>query len=154
MNGNMKDRIKLIRSTLNLTQQEFATRIGLKQNSVAAIESGRPTSEQTIFAICREFNVNESWLRTGEGEMLNAPSNAPMDIRMSAVKERIIGAVTIMSEDDAENIWQLIQSAFALKNVPVTEPDEWDQQMLREIESDPDCHEFVPASQAMKELGL
>ncbi len=86
--------------------------------------------------------------------MLNAPSNAPMDIRMSAVKERIIGAVTIMSEDDAENIWQLIQSAFALKNVPVTEPDEWDQQMLREIESDPDCHEFVPASQAMKELGL
>ena len=43
---------------------------------------------------------------------------------MSAVKERIIGAVTIMSEEDAENVWHLIQSAFALKNVPVTEPDE------------------------------
>lgn len=63
------DRIKTLRKALHLTQQKFAERIGLKQNSVALIEAGRETSDQTIFAICREFRVSEDWLRTGEGEM-------------------------------------------------------------------------------------
>ena len=43
----------------------------MKRNSIALIEGGRNTSEQTIFAICREFNVNEEWLRTGNGKMFN-----------------------------------------------------------------------------------
>lgn len=63
------DRIKILRKSLHLTQQKFGERIGLKQNSVALIEAGRETSDQTIFAICREFRVSEDWLRTGEGEM-------------------------------------------------------------------------------------
>lgn len=63
------DRIKTLRKALHLTQQKFGDRIGLKQNSVALIEAGRETSDQTIFAICREFRVSEDWLRTGEGEM-------------------------------------------------------------------------------------
>lgn len=63
------DRIKTLRKALHLTQQKFGERIGLKQNSVALIEAGRETSDQTIFAICREFRVSEDWLRTGEGEM-------------------------------------------------------------------------------------
>lgn len=65
----MNERIRKIRKVLDLTQQEFAERIGMKRNSIALIESGRNTSDQTIFSICREFNVNETWLRTGEGEM-------------------------------------------------------------------------------------
>ena len=64
------DRIRELRKNLNLTQSRFGEIIGLKQNSVAVIESGRNIpSDQTIFAICREFRVNETWLRTGEGEM-------------------------------------------------------------------------------------
>ena len=63
------DRIRELRKTLKLTQSKFGEIIGLKQNSVALIEAGRETSDQTIFAICREFRVNEAWLRTGEGEM-------------------------------------------------------------------------------------
>ena len=63
------ERIKELRKALGLTQTKFGDRIGLKQNSVALIETGRPTSDQTIFAICREFRVNEEWLRTGTGEM-------------------------------------------------------------------------------------
>lgn len=63
------ERIKELRKALNLTQIAFGERIGLKQNSVALIEAGRATSDQTIFAICREFRVNEAWLRTGAGEM-------------------------------------------------------------------------------------
>ena len=63
------ERIKELRKALSLTQTAFGERIGLKQNSVALIEAGRATSDQTIFAICREFRVNEDWLRTGAGEM-------------------------------------------------------------------------------------
>lgn len=66
----MHERIKMLRKYLNLTQQAFAGRIGLKQNSIALIESGkRNISNQAILGICREFRVNEQWLRTGEGEM-------------------------------------------------------------------------------------
>ena len=66
----MNERIKRIRHELGLTQTEFAKRIGLKQNSMALIESGkRNTSAQAILSICREYGVNENWLRTGEGEM-------------------------------------------------------------------------------------
>lgn len=63
------ERIKQLRKALGMTQEKFADRIGLKRNSVALIELGRETSDQTIFAICREFRVSEAWLRTGAGEM-------------------------------------------------------------------------------------
>ena len=63
------ERIKQLRKELGMTQEKFADRIGLKRNSVALIELGRETSDQTIFAIFREFRVNEEWLRTGAGEM-------------------------------------------------------------------------------------
>ena len=63
------ERIKKVRKTLDLTQQEFSDRIGMKRNSIAQVEMGRNTSEQTIISICREFNINETWLRTGKGEM-------------------------------------------------------------------------------------
>lgn len=66
---SLGDQIRKLRKSLDLTQREFGDRIAIKQNSVAQIEMGRNTSEQTIFAICKEFNVNEQWLRTGEGEM-------------------------------------------------------------------------------------
>lgn len=62
------ERIKKVRRTLDLTQREFGERISIKQNSVAQIEMGRNTSDQTIVSICREFNINETWLRTGEGD--------------------------------------------------------------------------------------
>ena len=66
----LKDRIKKIRKELDLTQQEFADRIGVKRGGIANYEIGRnePT-DSVISLICREFNVNEDWLRTGEGEM-------------------------------------------------------------------------------------
>lgn len=66
----MKDRIKKLRKELDLTQQAFADKIGMKQNTIAQYEMGRTTpSDAIIFSICREFDVNENWLRTGEGNM-------------------------------------------------------------------------------------
>lgn len=64
-------RIKQIRKTAGLTQQKFAEQIGLKRNTVGNYEINLITpSDRTITDICREFNVNEIWLRTGEGDML------------------------------------------------------------------------------------
>lgn len=66
----MKDRIKSLRKSLKLTQQEFADRIGIKRNTVGLYEIGQSgISDTVIKSICREFNVDETWLRTGEGEM-------------------------------------------------------------------------------------
>ena len=76
----MNTRIKKLRKTLELTQQVFAEKIGLKQNSIALIESGkRNISDQAVLSICREFNVNEEWLRTGTGEIFKATSNSALD---------------------------------------------------------------------------
>ncbi|MDD2956394.1 MAG: helix-turn-helix transcriptional regulator [Oscillospiraceae bacterium] len=75
----MNERIKKLRKMLDLTQQEFGNRIGMKQNTIALIEKGRNTSDQTIFSICREFNVNEEWLRSGTGEMFKPATNEVLD---------------------------------------------------------------------------
>lgn len=68
----MKERIKKIRKALDLTQQEFAQNIGSTQNVLANYEIGRRNpSNSVINNICKTFNVNEEWLRTGNGEMFN-----------------------------------------------------------------------------------
>lgn len=76
----MNTRIKKLRKALDLTQQVFAEKIGLKQNSIALIESGkRNISDQAVLSICREFNVNEEWLRDGTGEMFKAAPSSALD---------------------------------------------------------------------------
>lgn len=66
----MNERIKEIRTALQLTQEDFGKRIGSARNTIANYETGnRNPSNAVIMAICREFNVNEEWLRTGQGEM-------------------------------------------------------------------------------------
>lgn len=68
----MNNRIKELRKKLKLTQANFGKQIGLKATAIGMYESGdRNITEQTIKLICREFNVNESWLRTGSGEMFD-----------------------------------------------------------------------------------
>lgn len=60
----MNDRIKKIRKEANLTQKDFAKRLGIKQNTVASYEMGRiGVSDAIITSICREFSINEEWLR-------------------------------------------------------------------------------------------
>ena len=67
----MNDRIKQIRILHNLTQQEAADRLGIPRSNIAGYEKGvRTPSDAVVALICREFGINESWLRTGEGEML------------------------------------------------------------------------------------
>lgn len=69
----MNDRIKMIREYYKLTQDEFGKRIGSARNTIANYESGnRSPSNSVVLSICREFNVNEEWLRNGTGEMFRS----------------------------------------------------------------------------------
>lgn len=80
----MNERIKEVRKSLGLTQNEFGEKLGVRGNTITNYESNsRKPSNAIISAICREFQINEAWLRTGEGEM-----KAPM------TKQAEIGAIT------------------------------------------------------------
>ena len=72
----MKQRLRELRKTLNLNQTEFGNRIGVKQSTITGYETGnRIPLDSVIFSICREFNVNEDWLRYGKGEMFLPPED-------------------------------------------------------------------------------
>lgn len=76
----MDKRLKKLRKELDLTQSAFADRIGMKQNTIATYEMGRSIpSDQAIRSICREFDVNEEWLRNGTGEMFKPSPSSALD---------------------------------------------------------------------------
>lgn len=77
---NIGDRLKRLRKELDLTQEAFASRIGSVQNTITGYESGRRNpSAPVISLICREFDVNEEWLRSGTGEMFAPESNDELE---------------------------------------------------------------------------
>ena len=66
----LNTRLKAIRKSVSLSQEEFGKKLGITGAAISKIESGnRNVTEQMTLAIIREFDVNEQWLRTGEGEM-------------------------------------------------------------------------------------
>lgn len=76
----MNERMKKLRKTLGLTQQDFADRIGIARGNIGAYEVNKNApSDAVISLICREFNVSENWLRTGEGDMF-LPVNRDSEI--------------------------------------------------------------------------
>ena len=76
----MNERIKSLRKKIGISQEVFAKKLGLTKNYISLVESGnRNLSEQSVRVLCREFNVNEEWLRTGTGEMF-LPSDRKSDI--------------------------------------------------------------------------
>lgn len=85
----MKERLKQLRKTLDLTQQEFADRIGTKRNTIAKYETNtNMPSAAVISLICREFDVNEEWIRTGEGNMFTEENFYPqLKDRIKAIRK-------------------------------------------------------------------
>lgn len=69
----MNERVKLLRKSLQLSQEEFGARLGVTGTGVSRMESGnRKVTDQMSLAICREFNVNRTWLEFGDGEMFKS----------------------------------------------------------------------------------
>lgn len=75
----MIDRIIEIRKDNNLSQEKFAERLGLSKNFINQLENGKKNpSNRTILDICHKFNVNEDWLKTGNGNKYNLPIDEDM----------------------------------------------------------------------------
>ena len=114
---SLGERIKKVRRYLDLTQSEIGSRIGIKPNSISLIESGnRNASEQVILSVCREFNVNEAWLRTGEGPMFAEVSEdkelsqifSAIAVSDDALIKRILRAYWKLSDNEKEIVRKLI----------------------------------------------
>lgn len=107
----MNERIALVRKSLGLTQEKFAEQVGLSRNFMWMIESGtRVPSDRTISDICREFNVNETWLRTGEGEMFNRITRS----------EKITAFLTDITADEGDDFKRRFVEMLA-----DLEPEDW-----------------------------
>lgn len=114
----MKERIKKIRKELDLTQQEFADRIGIARGNVGAYEVGKNSpSDAVISLICREFNINEDWLRTGQGEMFIKQTRDEQiasfvgSIQSSednSFKKRFISMLSALDESDWEVLEKMV----------------------------------------------
>ena len=77
---NINDRVKAIRNKLDLTQIEFGRKTGISQGHLTSIENGKRTvTEKTLKVICATFDVDEKWLRNGEGEMFCRPEAFSLD---------------------------------------------------------------------------
>lgn len=69
------ERVKQIRKSKGMTLEKFGEKVGVTKQTVSRIENGvNALTEQMLLSICREFDVNETWLRNGEGEMFKERS--------------------------------------------------------------------------------
>lgn len=106
----MNERLKEVRKSVKLTQTEFAERLGLAGNTITCYEKGiRFPSNSVITSICREFNVNRTWLETGEGEMFD-------ELSTRELAARIVGQALSTSDEF------VINTFIALGQMS---PDEW-----------------------------
>lgn len=122
----MNERIKEIRNALNLTQQEFADKIKVKRNTVATYEMGRSVpSDAAVALICREFNVNEDWLRTGTGEMFVKKTRdeqiasfigSIQSVEDDSFKKRFISMLSSLDESDWETLEKIAVSLHKKKD--------------------------------------
>lgn len=142
-------RIKKLRKALDLTQAEFALRIGTSQNVLANYESGRRNpSSSVVNNICKEFHVSETWLRTGEGEMLLELSRSDeiaafvedvLHDESADFKRRLIAALSRLDPAGWEALEQLVEDtarkldgppewreAPAEMGKPISDPAPWD----------------------------
>lgn len=68
----MKERLKELRKHLGLTMEEFGNNLGVRKTTISSLENGvNNITNQMAKLICTTYNVNEEWLKTGNGSMFN-----------------------------------------------------------------------------------
>ena len=116
----MHNRIRQVRMNTNLSQTEFAQRINLSKNFISLVENGgREPSDRTIRDICREFGVNETWLRTGVGDPflpsvreqeIAALTKTLMSDRPESFRSRLVTALLKFPPDAPE--WEALEKIY------------------------------------------
>ena len=123
----LNERLKKLRKTLDLTQQEFADKVGTPRVNIGGYETGRrKPSDAVISLICKtnfppKGKVNENWLRTGEGGDDNMFIEAPRDEQISnfvgellkgeedSFKRRFISMLAALDESDWESLKKMVE---------------------------------------------
>ena len=129
----MKERIRKLRKTLDLTQKAFAERIGMKSNTIATYEMGRAIpSDPAINNICKEFGVREQWLREGIGEMFQ-PVNKEDELEAflkklsqddpKGFKRRLVTVMGRLTEEDWRGLEHLAHELAEEFRESTTPPD-------------------------------
>lgn len=114
----MKDRIREVREHFGLSMEKFGSRIGIGKASISLLESGKNNpSVQTITLICREFGVNEQWLRTGEGEMFEQTRASVLDrlsteYDLSREQRSVIEAFLDLGPQERDVILKYVHNVF------------------------------------------
>lgn len=118
---NINERVKFLRKTLNMNQEEFGKRVAIAQGYLTNIENNkRKVTEKILKLICLEFNVSEQWLRFGEGEVfVNLNRDEEIIIWASKITQdgyknefvkRFAGALSKLEEDD----WKVVEKIINL----------------------------------------
>lgn len=117
---NIGERIRHLRKNeLKMTQDDFASKIDISRSNIGNIEIGRiAVTERIIASICREFGVNEEWLRTGNGEMfipltrdqLITGFAADLIMEDNTFKKRLVEALAKLDESEWEVLEKLAEN--------------------------------------------
>lgn len=118
MELNIGERIEILRKDLSMSRRVFGERLGVSESVIVNIEYDRlkrPEQKESLYKlICKEFNVNEEWLRTGEGEMFVALNRTQQIAQLTAdlfkgekdsFKERLLLALTKLDESE----WKVLE---------------------------------------------
>ena len=127
----MKNRLKELRTVLGLNQEEFASALKIGRSTIANYEAGtRAPVASVISLIIQKWNVNEEWLRTGEGPMFVDVSRADelqrlieetMSDESGEIKRRIATAVLRLTPDQIRACTDWIKETFGLVEAPAAE---------------------------------
>lgn len=114
------ERVKEIRTALSLTLEKFGENLGVGKTAISKIEKNeRSLTDQMAKSICREYNVNENWLRTGEGDMFIKMTRNDeisqfvgqlMATEDDSFKKRLISALAVLDENGWDILEQFLDS--------------------------------------------
>ena len=116
----MKERLKEIRKSNpnGKTQETFANYLGISKENIASYESGRRNpSDSFIKLVCEKCNVNENWLRTGNGEMFMPETKDEQISKMLAnvmksedgnFKKKLISALAQLDKDGWDKLEEFV----------------------------------------------
>ena len=145
---NEHERIKNVRKRLKLTQREFGKKLGVQDTAISKLEAGeRNLTEQMILSICRTFDVNEGWLRTGEGNMFEETDDAVLaavveEYNLDELSKRILGAYVNLTSEQREGANKFLK---ALSQAVLEENIEKARSGALEAAADVIAHKDVPA---------